>query len=104
IGIWVISVFRGLTSGNSIDQRSRQRKFPLSCSMPGTYIGERRSGFVFQSGNGTMLWPSTVFRDGLSPVIKAMGRNRVRFHAFRRFRETTLQRSEVRQILIDYWM
>jgi len=28
----------------------------------------------------------------------------VRFHAFRRFREATLQRSEVRQILIDFWM
>ena len=33
-----------------------------------------------------------------------MGRERVRFHAFRRFREATLQRSEVRQILIDFWM
>lgn len=73
-------------------------------SMLRSYIGERRSGFVFQSGNETMLWPSTVYRDGLSPVLKAMGRNRVRFHAFRRFREATLQRSEVRQILIDYWM
>jgi len=28
----------------------------------------------------------------------------VYFHAFRRFREATLQRSEVRQILVDYWM
>jgi hypothetical protein len=51
-----------------------------------------------------MLWPSTVYRDGPSPVLKAMRRNRVRFHAFRRFREATLQRSVVRQILIDYWM
>lgn len=73
-------------------------------SMLRSYIGERRSGFVFQSGNGTMLWPSAVYRDGLSPVLKVMGRNRVRFHAFRRFREAALQRSEVRQILIDYWM
>ncbi len=35
---------------------------------------------------------------------RKMGRERVRFHAFRRFREATLQRSEVRQILIDFWM
>ena len=27
-----------------------------------------------------------------------------RFNVFRRFRETVLQRSEARQILIDYWM
>ena len=51
-----------------------------------------------------MLWPGTIYRDGLCPILKKMGRSRVRFHAFRRFREATLQRSEVRQILIDYWM
>lgn len=51
-----------------------------------------------------MLWPGTVYRDGLGPILNKMGRNHVRFDAFRRFREATLQRSEVRQILIDYWM
>ena len=35
-----------------------------------------------------------------------MGRNDAgtRFNVFRRFREAVLQRSEARQILIDYWM
>jgi integrase len=33
-----------------------------------------------------------------------MGRAGVRFHAFRRFREAMLQKSEARQLLIDYWM
>ena len=28
----------------------------------------------------------------------------MRFHAFRRFREAVLQKSEARQLLIDYWM
>lgn len=68
------------------------------------YIGDRKSGFVFQSRNGTMLSPGAVFRNGLKPILKQMGRDRVRFHAFRRFREATLQRSEVRQMLIDFWM
>ena len=68
------------------------------------YIGERKSGFLFQSRNGTMLSPIAVFRHGLRPILKEMGRERVRFHAFRRFREATLQRSEVRQLLIDFWM
>jgi integrase len=69
-----------------------------------SYIGERESGFLFESKNGTMFWPGTIYRDGLKLILKEMGRSRVRFHAFRRFREATLQRSEVRQILIDYWM
>ena len=69
-----------------------------------SYVGNRKSGFLFESKSGTMIWPGTVYRDGLSPILKKIGRNRVRFHAFRRFREATLQRSEVRQILIDFWM
>jgi hypothetical protein len=40
------------------------------------------------------------------PILKEMGRDEVgtRFNVFRRFREAVLQRSEARQILIDYWM
>jgi integrase len=69
-----------------------------------SYIGDRKRGFLFESASRTMLWPGTVYRDGLKPILKNMGRDRVRFHAFRRFREATLQRSEARQILIDFWM
>ena len=77
---------------------------PLLADMLRSYIGEQKSGFLFESANRTMLWPGTVYRDGLGPILRKMGRSRVRFHAFRRFREATLQRSEVRQILIDFWM
>ena len=77
---------------------------PALADMLRSYIGDREVGFLFESSNGKMLWPGTVYRDGLRPILKKMGRNRVRFHAFRRFREAALQRSEVRQILIDYWM
>jgi integrase len=68
------------------------------------FIGERKSGFLIQTENGTMLSPENFFRDGLESVLKKMGRTGVRFHAFRRFREATLQKSEARQLLIDYWM
>ena len=39
-------------------------------------------------------------------MLEEMGRDEVgtRFNVFRRFREAVLQRSEARQILIDYWM
>jgi integrase len=77
---------------------------PALADMLRSHIGNRESGFLFESANGTMLWPSTIYRDGLRPVLVKIGRTRVRFHALRRFREASLQRSEVRQILIDYWM
>ncbi|HYA42388.1 MAG TPA: hypothetical protein VEF34_13865 [Syntrophobacteraceae bacterium] len=51
-----------------------------------------------------MLSPESFFRDGLKTIFKRMGRTRVRFNAFRRFRESVLLRSECRQVLIDYWM
>jgi len=68
------------------------------------YIGNRKEGFLFQTQSGKMLSPESLYRDGLKAIFKRMGRTRVRFNAFRRFRESVLLRSECRQILIDYWM
>jgi integrase len=68
------------------------------------FIGGRTSGFLIQTENGTMVSPGNYFRDGFKTLFTEMGLAGVRFHAFRRFREATLQRSEARQILIDYWM
>jgi integrase len=68
------------------------------------YVGRRKEGFLFETKNGKMLSPETLFRDGFKTVLKKMERTGVRFHAFRRFRESVLLASEARQILIDYWM
>jgi integrase len=68
------------------------------------YIGDRKEGFLFQTENGTMLSPESLYRGGFETLFKRMGRTRVRFHAFRRFREAVLLASDARQILIDYWM
>jgi integrase len=68
------------------------------------YIGDRKEGFLLQTRSGNMLAPESFFRSGLATIFKRMGRTRVRFNAFRRFRESVLLRSECRQILIDYWM
>lgn len=67
------------------------------------FIGNRKKGFLFETENGTMLSPTNVFRDGLQPVLKEIGRSKVRYNAFRRFREAVLQRSDVRMILVNYW-
>lgn len=68
------------------------------------YIGDREEGFLFETVNGKMLSPETLFRDGFKTIFRKMGRTGVRFHAFRRFRESVLLASDTRQILIDYWM
>jgi integrase len=70
------------------------------------FIGDRRSGFLFRTATGSMLDPGNVARDNLRPILKKMGKDQLgaRFNMFPRFREAALQRSDARQILIDYWM
>jgi len=77
---------------------------PLVAKMLREYIGNRKSGFLFETETGNMLWPSTLYRDALKPILKDMGRSKVRFHAFRRFRQAALEKSAVRQLLIDFWL
>ena len=79
---------------------------PDAAAILRNFIGSRKSGFLFRTANGMMFDPRNIARDSLDPILKEMGRDEAgtRFNIFRRFREAVLQRSDVRQILIDYWM
>jgi integrase len=77
---------------------------PLMAKMLREYIGKRKSGFLFETETGNMFSPGNLYRDGLKNILKGMGRCKVRFHAFRRFRQAVLEKSEVRQLLIDFWL
>jgi integrase len=77
---------------------------PQLAKMLRSYIGDRKSGFLFETETGEMLSPANLWRDGYVVIVRGMGREGVRFHAFRRFREAVLQASECRELLIDYWM
>jgi len=68
------------------------------------YIGGRQSAPLFETSSGLPLSARNIMRDSLHPILKAMGRRSAGFHIFRRFRESVLQMSEVRTLLIDYWM
>ena len=70
------------------------------------FIGNRKSGLLFETSNGTMFAPGCIARDSLDPLLQEMGRAQAgtRFNIFRRFREAVLQRSDTRQLLIDFWM
>jgi integrase len=68
------------------------------------YIGSRKNGFLFQSSKGWPMSPRNITRRSLHPILREMGRDSAGFHTFRRFRESILQMSEARTLLIDYWM
>ena len=77
---------------------------PSLAKMLRDFIGDRKEGFLFQTENGTTLNPQNLYRDALAPILREIGRKSVRYHAFRRFRESVLLRSECRDILINFWM
>ena len=68
------------------------------------YIGSGKNGFLFETPGGLPMSARNIMRDSLHPIRKGMGRESARFHTFRRFRESILQMSEARTLLIDYWM
>ena len=68
------------------------------------YVGGRQTGPLFGTSSGLPLSARNIMRDSLPPILTAMGRGSAGFHIFRRFRESVLQMSEVRTLLINYWM
>jgi integrase len=77
---------------------------PSLAKMLRDFIGDRKRGLLFQTQNGTMLNPSNIFRDSFEPILEEASVDQGRFHAFRRFRESVLQRSDVRMVLINFWI
>ena len=77
---------------------------PLLATLLNQYIGNRKTGFLFETPSGLPMSPRHITRNSLHPILNEMGRESAGFHIFRRFRESILQMSEVRTLLIDYWM
>ncbi len=77
---------------------------PALAALVTVYIGGRTSGFLFETSGGLPMSPRNIARDSLHPILKKMGRESAGFHTFRRFRESILQMSEARTLLIDFWM
>lgn len=77
---------------------------PILAMLVKAYIGSRKNGFLFETSGGLPMSPRNITRDSLHPILEEMGRESAGFHTFRRFRESILQMSEARTLLIDYWM
>lgn len=69
-----------------------------------SYIGDRTSGRVFQSRNGTPLVDGNVNRYVLKPLCKKIGIPAGTTHAFRHGRVSVLQQNSVPGDLIKRWV
>jgi integrase len=68
------------------------------------YVGERISGFLFNTKNGNSLSQTNLLRRGLHPALKKLGQPRAGFHAFRRFRATWLRKNRTPEDIIRFWL
>ena len=63
---------------------------PALATLLRKFIGDRTSGFLFETTTGLPVSPRNIARDSLHPILKKIGRETASFRAFRRFRESIL--------------
>jgi integrase len=70
------------------------------------FIGNRTSGFLFQSKSGKALTQRNVLRDGFGKIRKDLNleQDGKGFHAFRRFRTAHLRKNRAPWDLEKFWM
>jgi integrase len=69
------------------------------------HIGDRTSGFLFQSTSGRPLTQRNVLGDGLEKIRMDLKLERGKaFHAFRRFRTAHLRKNRVPWDLQKLWL
>jgi integrase len=78
--------------------------FPALATLLKTFIGDRKTGFVFRNEVGRPLAQSNVLRRSLHLVLESLQLPKAGFHSFRRFRATHLSKSRVPESLVKFWM
>jgi integrase len=76
---------------------------PQLAEMLRAHIGGRTSGFIFSTRKGGPVIQRNVLR-ALHGNLKRMGKPKLGFHAFRRFRVTHLRKNMVPEDLIKFWV
>jgi integrase len=68
------------------------------------FIGNRVTGFVFQTRSGKPVTQANLLKRELHPVLETLAITKRGFHSFRRFRNTYLRKSGCPDGLVKFWM
>jgi integrase len=100
------SVWRGLVQAPKTDNAIREIDVPSSlAALLKASVGDRTSGFLFESESGRPLTQRNVLRDGLGKIRKDMKlEDGKAFHSFRRFRTAHLRKNRVPWDLQKLWL
>jgi integrase len=96
----VIHVRRSVWRGLEVSPKSRKGYREVwidsaTVQMLGQYLGDRKSGRIFQTKNGTPLNDHDVLRDTLHPICERLQIPRGGMHAFRHGRVSYMQQNSV---------
>jgi integrase len=67
------------------------------------YLGDRKTGFIFQSSGGRPLSQTNLLRREFHPVLVGLKIDTCGYHAFRRYRITHLRQSHCPDGLLKFW-
>jgi integrase len=100
------SVWRGQVQDPKTDNAVREIDIPKSlATFLKATVGNRMSGFLFQTKQGGPLVQRNIFRNGLGKIRREMKLERGKaFHAFRRFRTSHLRKNRVPWDLQKLWL
>jgi integrase len=101
------SVWGGNNRVNSPKTKNARRVVDLDpgvASLLREFIGERTSGFIFQTTTRKPVTQTNLLRRELHPLLESLGIPISGFHSFRRFRTTFLRQSRCPESLLRYWV
>jgi len=95
---------KGCKLTSDVKTRNAIRIHPEVAKLLREFIGNRKSGLLFSSQNGTPLSKSNIRNRILYPILEAMGVEKGGPHVFRRFRATWLRKQKAPEDLIRLWL
>lgn len=99
------SVWNGKTQAPKTPSALREVDLHSSlAAMLKAFIGERKSGFVFQYAGRAIVSQSSILKRSLHPILKQIGKKNAGFHSFRRYRVTHLRKNRVPEDLLRFWI
>lgn len=77
---------------------------PDAAALLQQFVGDRKSGFIFQTSSGKPVTQTNILKHGLHPLLEKLGISKRGFHCFRRFRNTYLRQQRCPDGLLKFWM
>jgi len=77
---------------------------PDVASLLQRFIGDRKSGFIFQTSSGKSISQTNLLKREFHPLLEELEFDKRGFHAFRRFRNTFLRQGHCPDGVLKFWM